>query len=94
STEHFVGDSTRLWKVPLPSEEALFNWASTHNFTIGDTIGNYYPSFQYLLYRKFESVFEVNERDYRRCITKGSRRKEFHGGNSRVVLDKLGARYF
>lgn len=41
STEHFVGDSERLWKVPLPSEEALFNWASNHHFTIGDTIGNY-----------------------------------------------------
>ncbi|XP_058728404.1 early nodulin-16-like [Vicia villosa] len=87
STEHFVGDSERLWKDPLPSEEALFNWASNHHFTIGDTI-----VFKYN--RRFEAVHEVTEHDYRRCITKGSRHKEFHGGNTRVVLDRLGVWYF
>jgi len=87
STEHLVGDNTRLWKLPLPSEEALVQWASSHHFTIGDTI-----VFKYN--KRVESVHEVNERDYRRCVTKGSRHKEFHGGNTKVLLDTLGPRYF
>jgi hypothetical protein len=44
SKEYIVGvrDGKKSWRFPLPSFHAFTNWSSTHQFTIGDTIGNTY----------------------------------------------------
>ncbi|XP_045812911.1 early nodulin-16-like [Trifolium pratense] len=88
SKEYIVGDGKKSWRFPLPSFHAFTNWASTHHqFTIGDTIVFEYD-------RTKESVHEVDEHDYIKCNTRGHNNDRYYGGNTKIVLDRLGVRYF
>ncbi|XP_024978901.1 mavicyanin-like [Cynara cardunculus var. scolymus] len=83
--EFLVGGNENSWRVST-SPNHLIQWAEKERFKIGDSLVFKYDS-------KVDSVLKVDEEDYKKC-NKNKPLKEYHDGNTTIVLDKAGPFFF
>ncbi|XP_071742189.1 early nodulin-like protein 14 [Rutidosis leptorrhynchoides] len=85
ATEFEVGGKGNSWRVPT-SATGLNDWAEKERFKIGDVLVFKYDP-------KADSVLEVEEGDYKKCI-KTKPIKEHKDGNTKITINESGAFYF
>ncbi|KAK9078837.1 hypothetical protein SSX86_002895 [Deinandra increscens subsp. villosa] len=85
ATEFVVGGKEKSWAIPT-SANVLNEWAEKERFKVGDVLVFKYDS-------KTDSVLEVEEGDYKKCI-KTKPIHEHHDGNTAVKINESGTFYF
>nr|XP_043623080.1 early nodulin-like protein 1 [Erigeron canadensis] len=84
ATEFVVGGKQNSWSTNAPNE--LNAWAEKERFKVGDSLVFKYDA-------KVDSVLQVEEGDYKKCI-KTKPINEYHDGNTLIKLNESGAFYF